>query len=273
LKTVPMMGSRIMAERIGTGRPLREAGDLLRPMFSDPEFVRKRLSPHPADPGYLHRVDLLLALKSEASDEPLTLLDCGAGASPYRSLFPSAQYRRADVADIGGLDYLINGDGTVPAESRTFDLVLSTQVLAHVPDANLYLSECFRLLKPGGKLLLSTHGSYEDNDCPHDFRRWTAEGLMQDLQKAGLEIVSIHKLTTGPRAVMYFIERYIDVMPASRGTLPGAVHWAGATVLRRFRRGIHLLTDRYYSGHRMVPADQPRHDLYIGLCVSARRPR
>ena len=151
-------------------------------------------------------------------------------------------------------------------------MVLSTQVLAHVEDPNKYLSECFRLLKPGGELILSTNNSFADNDCPNDFQRWTAEGLRRDLTKAGFENVNVYKLSTGPRAVMYFIERYVYTMDTSRKTFPGLLHWAHSSVFRRFRRWIQIRMDRYYSTDRVVWSDVPNRDIYIALFACARRP-
>jgi SAM-dependent methyltransferase len=244
----------------------------LEPMFSNPNYLRKRLSPQPGEPGYMHRADLLLALKTASTNENLTILDYGAGVSPYRSLFPNSDYRRADIADVCALDYVIEENGTVPEESKVFDIVLSTQVLGHVDKPNVYLSESFRLLKPAGKLLLSTHGLYEDNDCPRDFRRWTADGLRYDLENAGFKSISIYKLTTGPRAVMFFLERYVYTMSASRKTLPGLVHWTFATLYRNFQRWIHILADRHYSSHRFVPSETPHHNIYVALFACAHRP-
>ncbi len=252
--------------------PQRHTMAVLEPLFANPDYLRKRLLPEPGEPGYMHRADLLLALKKEATNEKLNILDYGAGVSPYRSLFPNSEYRRADIADFGAVDYVIQDTGIVPEQSKLFNMVLSTQVLGHVNDPKVYLSECFRLLQPAGKLLLSTHGLYEDNDCPRDFRRWTADGLRCDLEKAGFKNISIYKLTTGPRAVMFFLERYVYSMSASRKTLPGLVHWTCATLFRRFRRWIHILMDRHYSAHRFVPSEAPHHNVYIALFACAHRP-
>ena len=245
---------------------------VLEPMFANPDYLRKRLSPQPGEPGYMHRADLLLALRTESTNQKLNILDYGAGVSPYRSLFPNSEYRRADIIDFGELDYVVDERGIVPEQSKAFDVVLSTQVLGHVKDPAVYLSECFRLLRPAGKLLLSTHGLYEDNDCPRDFRRWTADGLRCDLEKAGFKTISIYKLTTGPRAVMFFLERYVYTMAASRKTLPGLVHWTSSALFRHFRRWIHTFMDRHYSGHRLVSSEVPHHNVYIALFACAHRP-
>ena len=67
--------------------------------------------------------------------------------------------------------------------------MLSTQVLEHVTDPALYLSECFRVLRPGGRMLLSTHGIFVYHPDPEDFWRWTCEGLRKAVTDAGFDVV------------------------------------------------------------------------------------
>lgn len=62
------------------------------------------------------------------------------------------------------------------------DGVVSFQVLEHVWDLDWYLGECQRILRPGGWLLLSTHGTWLYHAHPTDFRRWTRDGLVEELQ-------------------------------------------------------------------------------------------
>jgi ubiquinone/menaquinone biosynthesis C-methylase UbiE len=53
--------------------------------------------------------------------------------------------------------HFARADGqALPFGDRTFDLVLSHAVIEHVPDAPRYLSECARVLAPGGHVYLST---------------------------------------------------------------------------------------------------------------------
>src|SRR5215831_1319230 len=134
--------------------------------------IRERLSPEPGDASYLALSDLLMAVKKAATSGPITILDFGSGFAPYRSLFPESRYLRADLAstpdgtgetlgreeEYPEPDCIISADGKVGHDSDAFDYVLSTQVLEHVRNPEIYLAECFRLLKPGGKLFLTTHG-------------------------------------------------------------------------------------------------------------------
>lgn len=49
------------------------------------------------------------------------------------------------------------GDGLkLPYADASFDVVLSHSVIEHLPSAEIYIAECARVLKPGGRFYLST---------------------------------------------------------------------------------------------------------------------
>src|SRR4029077_9371005 len=65
----------------------------------------------------------------------------------------------------------------IPLGSGSFDLVLCTQVLEHCEDPAKAVSELRRVTAPGGRVLASTHGVQVYHPSPHDYWRWTHEGL------------------------------------------------------------------------------------------------
>jgi SAM-dependent methyltransferase len=113
-------------------------------------------------------------------------LDFGAGDSPYREPITAAGISLA-FADIEPTDpaVLPIADGRVPLPDGSVDVILSTQVLEHVPDVPAYLREAHRLLRPGGLMYLTTHGAFILHRHPTDFRRWTIDGLRYELEQCG----------------------------------------------------------------------------------------
>jgi SAM-dependent methyltransferase len=117
------------------------------------------------------------------------VLDYGCADVPYRGLFPrDADYIAADLPGNPQAGVLIRPDGTVPVDDASVDVVLSTQVLEHVTDPATYLAECFRVLRPGGRLLLSTHGTMVWHPDPIDLWRWTCDGLQRAVREPGFEL-------------------------------------------------------------------------------------
>lgn len=117
------------------------------------------------------------------------VLDYGCADLPYRHLFPSdADYLAADLPGNPRATLEIGPDGKLQLDDGTVDVVLSTQVLEHVSDPALYLDECRRVLRPGGHLLLSTHGLMVYHPDPDDYWRWTCAGLRRAVRESGLEV-------------------------------------------------------------------------------------
>lgn len=117
------------------------------------------------------------------------VLDFGCADRPYRDLLPpSCTYVGADLPGNDAADIAIAADGTLPLGDATFDMVLSTQVLEHARDPGTYLRECHRVLKPGGSLILTTHGIMVWHPDPNDYWRWTCEGLQLEIERVGLRV-------------------------------------------------------------------------------------
>lgn len=118
------------------------------------------------------------------------VVDYGCAEAPYRGLFaPGVDYVRADLPGNPAASVEVDADGRLPLEDSSADAVLSTQVLEHAADPRLYLSECRRVLRPGGRLLISTHGIMVYHPAPDDYWRWTSAGLRKQLGDAGFEVV------------------------------------------------------------------------------------
>jgi SAM-dependent methyltransferase len=236
------------------------------------EYLRERLTPRPDDALYLHLSDLRLALQQALPQTASAVLDYGCGGSPYRSLFPHGRYYRADIAGTDGIDYAFGDDSRLTVADATFDCVLSTQVLEHVSNPNTYLQECRRVLQPGKKLILTTHGTYPDHACPYDFWRWTADGLRLEIERAGLKVTWAAKLTTGPRALLFLNQQFAGRLVFRKKSFAAAMLRLGRIAFTRLRRqAINTTADEEYQTCRVVPVHEPGHELYIAQIVTAER--
>jgi len=72
-----------------------------------------------------------------------------------------------------------------PFKDSSFDMVICTDVLEHVENPDALLSECYRVLKKNGKLILSIPFNFFLHGAPNDFRRYTIYGLERILKEKG----------------------------------------------------------------------------------------
>ncbi|MBI2099171.1 class I SAM-dependent methyltransferase [Candidatus Uhrbacteria bacterium] len=103
------------------------------------------------------------------------VLDVGCGsAASYAPHFPS----RVCLDAAPGIGVDIVGDAhALPFPDNSFDLVLCIEVLEHLKSPERAIAEMKRVLRPGGKLILTTRFLYPIHDAPGDFWRFTEYGL------------------------------------------------------------------------------------------------
>ncbi len=128
----------------------------------------------------------------ELKQERIQLADYGCGTKPYISLFadPNIDYLGIDLAWNPHADIIVGADSKIQHPDSQIDVVLSTQVLEHVEDPEGYLREAYRILKPNGTLLLTTHGYWMYHPDPTDYWRWTSTGLRKIVERNGFEVIA-----------------------------------------------------------------------------------
>lgn len=107
-----------------------------------------------------------------------------------RTLF-AGKYVGIDMRAGPGVDIVGTADA-LPFGDRTFDVVISTEMLEHDPSPWLSLAEMGRVLRPGGHLILTTRGNgfFEHNE-PSDYWRFMPSSRARLLEMAGCSIVSM----------------------------------------------------------------------------------
>ncbi len=241
--------------------------------WENPEHFRLRIQPTRRDVEYPVLSDLKNFIKQNSSSKKITVLDFGAGSSPYRLFFSDADYRRADILEIPGLRYRIGSDSKIVEQSDTFDLVLSTQVLEHVADVHAYLAESFRVLKPGGTFLVTTHGIWEEHGVPYDFQRWTEEGLKRDLKLAGYKEVTVFKLTCGLRGVLFLFIKGLFAAKAPTAQPARLIFKIFRTTVAHIFPWLYCCCDKFWPEDNIVRAspETASQTFYIVIGAIARK--
>jgi len=108
-----------------------------------------------------HNRDLFIREFAAGTQSGMRVLDAGAGPCKYRPLFSQCKYESQDFAKYEGsdhrygeLDYICDIT-SIPVADASFDRVICTEVLEHVPHPEKVIAELARILKPGGLVAIT----------------------------------------------------------------------------------------------------------------------
>lgn len=124
------------------------------------------------------------------------VLDASAGTRPYAALFCTQHYESCDMPN--GFyrcphDFECHLD-SIPRPDGSYDAVVLTQVLEHVPDPTIVLRELARITRPGGKLLLSVPLNCPLHGEPWHFFNFTHHGLAELAKNSQWRMVECEKV-------------------------------------------------------------------------------
>jgi SAM-dependent methyltransferase len=173
----------------------------------------------------LTRVTLDRFVGAHATDR-LTL-DIGAQNGPYAAQFP----RRIGLDIRPGLGVRIIGDvQALGIRDAAVPVVLCTEVLEHLPEPQRAIDEIYRVLQPGGELLLTTRFLFPIHDAPHDYFRFTKYGLRHLLRR--FEIVELQEETDSVGTLAVLLQR-LGMQTRTLNWTPLRAVWLVAAQLTR----------------------------------------
>jgi ubiquinone/menaquinone biosynthesis C-methylase UbiE len=155
-------------------------GDDVRPIVQKPiiaAFIQKSPSKSALDAGCGRGMYTRILLKHA---EKITALD-------YSAEHIEAQRRR--LGHLPQLSLHVGSADNLPFPDAQFDLVTHCEVLEHIHDDRRVLSEIYRVLQPGGRLVISVPvppAPIDDKEHVRD--GYTREQITELLQAAGFEV-------------------------------------------------------------------------------------
>ena len=108
------------------------------------------------------------------------LLDAGCGVMPFKRLLKDTldEYHSIDIEKrLPEVDFVGDLQDMNGVAAESYDVILCTEVLEHVPRPERLMEEAWRVLKPGGKLILSVPHLSRLHEEPFDYYRFTKYGL------------------------------------------------------------------------------------------------
>ena len=206
------------------------------------------------------------------------VLDLGAGSAPYRTAFAHCEYRSQDFTQLkpdqlrhGGysaIDYVCDA-AALPVPDASFDAVLSTEMLEHVPEPIQVVREMGRILKPNGLLILTAPlGSGIHQEPFHFYGGYTPYWYQRFLSEAGFDRIHIEP---NAGSLRFFSQESIRFLRSTRPfalrmPLPAEVIWAPLWLLSLPVLGILVPL----ACAALDPFDRERR-FTVGYHVTARR--
>jgi len=129
------------------------------------------------------------------------VVDLGCGTAPYKDIILAVadEYIGVDwtktIHDQSRVDVFADLSKPLPFADSYADTVVSFEVLEHLPEPILFLSECNHILRPGGMLFMTVPFMWQIHEEPHDYFRYTQYGLRYLLEKNGFSEIAIKEKT------------------------------------------------------------------------------
>jgi SAM-dependent methyltransferase len=158
------------------------------------------------DWNYIHYYFLIRDIK-EAIEKYAkgNFLDMGCGNKPYESFYKPLTSSQIGCDIIQSDKHKVDVVCPVTELSfpeKEFDTVFCTQVLEHVFEHNKMMNEIFRVLKPGGTIILTVPFAWELHEEPYDFFRYTKHALKALFEETGF-VIDYIKPNGGKWAAIY----------------------------------------------------------------------
>jgi SAM-dependent methyltransferase len=207
-----------------------------------------------------------------ASFQQVRLLDVGCGSMPYRSLFSSdTSYDGLEIdqpRNRANTNVTHWYDGTLfPIADKSYSGVICSQVLEHSFAPELLLSEIYRVLEPGGRLLMTIPFFWPEHEQPFDSQRFTSFGIISKLEKLGFHDITVVKTNPGLSCLMQLAIEWAESQGRRfHGRL--ATLWRLAMILPY---SIMNLTGFVYRNLPDVTRNRSKAELYLDLVVLAQR--
>jgi SAM-dependent methyltransferase len=99
------------------------------------------------------------------------------------------------------LDLALDISRDLPFQDESFDTVIRTDVLEHLPEPQNAIYNIARVLAPNGKLILGVPFQYQLHEEPLDFYRYTEFALRRFASLAGLDVIDLSRFGGAPEVV------------------------------------------------------------------------
>lgn len=156
-----------------------------------------KLHPRISEPTFLVNLAISKSLSATVTSllppgSSARVLDVGCGRMPYRGFFEGrcSEYVGCDAFPVDDTVVRCPADAMI-FDDASFDMVVAFQVLEHTDHPWRVVKECYRVTRPGGRCILTAPFLFPHHPSPHDYFRFSHEGLSAMAIDAGYVVDQI----------------------------------------------------------------------------------
>lgn len=147
------------------------------------------------------------------------LIDLGCGKAP---LFIKYRDFVSDVTCVDwgntihkneNLDFQCDLSRELPFKDESYDTVILSDVLEHLPEPDLLWGELARIMKPGAHVLINTPYFYPLHEMPYDFYRYSCYALRRFAERHGFEVLELEALGGSPEVLADILGKHMQFVP------------------------------------------------------------
>lgn len=97
----------------------------------------------------------------------------------------------ADIVKEHNPDLVLDVANMKVIPNNSIDVINAMELFEHVKEVEKGLSECYRVLKKGGTILISCPFLYRVHGDPYDYQRYTDQKWAEELKKIGFKKINI----------------------------------------------------------------------------------
>jgi SAM-dependent methyltransferase len=228
-------------------------------------FINPKLTKYSLE-SYIIRKEIFKAISTALPLFKGKVLDSGCGIMPYKKLILEnkgiSSYIGLDIdsaIDYNNIKPDFYWDGiNMPFENETFDVVISTEVIEHIFNLDIYLNEVKRILKPGGVFFFTVPFLMSLHEVPHDYYRYTPYSLEIIFKRAGFSDIKIKPMGGYNAAMAQMIGLWVNMYL-----------WG---INKKIMRVIAKPIIKYLYNKDKVPVDFKKSAMIVGLSGTVIKP-
>lgn len=147
------------------------------------------------------------------------LLDLGCGKVPLYNAYKEFVTENICV-DWGNtlhenefLDFECDLTKDLPFERESFDTIILSDVLEHIPQPEHLWKEMARILRINGKIIMNVPFYYFIHASPFDYYRYTEFALRRFVEQSGLNLVELRSIGGTPEILTDILGKHLQFIP------------------------------------------------------------